>query len=63
MIFQNPGTEKLQTGNLEHLPVYVLGKKQESKTWGGNGVEKNRVQEFLAESQEPSRCDDGIVGK
>ena len=37
MSIQNPGAEKLQTGNLEHLPVSVLGKEQSPRR-GGNGV-------------------------
>ena len=44
---QNPGSEKLQEGVSRALAVLVLWKKTESQTWGGNGLEKNRVQEFL----------------
>ena len=36
---QNPGSEKLQEQVSRALAVFVL--------WGGNGLEKNRVQEFL----------------
>ena len=40
MSLQNPGAEKLQMGNLEHLQVEVLEKQTESQTWGGNVVKK-----------------------
>ena len=44
---QNPDPEKFQEVSERGLASFSVLKKTESKTWGGNGVKKHRVLEFL----------------